>query len=49
MKSYKSLEAYSQVLKGWVTKVKVYWHTDKVAVIHGQVDKLFLALKFTLL
>ena len=48
MKSYKSLEAYNQVLEGWVTKVKVYWHTDKVAVIHGQVDKLFFALKFIL-
>ena len=38
MKSYKSLEAYNQVLKGWVTKVKVYWHACKVAVIQGQVD-----------
>ena len=31
----KSLEAYNQVLEGWVTKVKVYWHTDKVTVIQG--------------
>ena len=38
MKSYKSLEAYNQVLEGWVTKVKVYWHACKVAVIQGQVD-----------
>ena len=41
MKPYKSLETYNQVLEGWVTKVKVYWHTDKVAVIQGQVYKFF--------
>ena len=49
MKSYKSLEAYNQVLEGWVTKVSVYWHTDKVAVIQGQVDKIFLVFTFILL
>ena len=37
MKSCKSLEAYNQVLEGWVTKAKVYCHTDKVAVIQGEV------------
>ena len=31
----KSIEAYNQVLEGWVTKVKVYWHTDKVTLIQG--------------
>ena len=49
MKPYKSLETYNQVLEGWVTKVKVYWHADKVAVIQGQVYKIFLAFTFILL
>ena len=44
MKSYKSLEAYNQVLESWVTKVKVYWHTDKVTVKEGQVNKMSLNL-----
>ena len=48
MKSYKSLEAYNQVLEGWVTKVKVYWHTDKVTVIQGQVNKMSLNLPILL-
>ena len=49
MKPYKSLETYNQVLEGWVTKVKVYWHADKVAVIQEQVYKIFLAFTFILL
>ena len=49
MKSYKSLEANNQVVEDWVTKVKVYWHTDKVAVIQGKVNKMSLHLPNLLL
>ena len=49
MKSYKSLEAYNQVLDGWFTNVKICWHTDKVTAIKRQVNKmsLHLSISFT--
>ena len=49
MKSHKSLEAYNQVLDGWVTNVKIYWHTDKVTAIKRQINKmsLYLSISFT--